>query len=420
MQDATATLKTTDAVMENAKKTKLDVPTIKDIDIKNKTVLLRVDLNVPKNKKNEVTDTTRIDRLKPTIDYLREQNAKILILSHFGRPDGERNSQMSLAFLTPVLEKQWECRTTFAPDCIGDNTKDVVKKAENGSIVLLENVRFYKEEKSNDPDFSKSLSELADIYVNDAFSTSHRAHASTTGVAQHLPSAAGLLMEEEINALSSALIAPDKPVMAFTGGSKISTKLSVLNNLVKKMDYLVLGGAMANTFLFAKGYNMGHSMYEKDMAEEALSIMQKAKDAGCEIILPIDVVCAAELKENADHQTVQADSIPEDQSAIDLGIESINYINSKINECKTVLWNGPLGVFEIKPFDKGTNEVAKHVAKRTKDGQCISIAGGGDTVAALENAGSVADFSYISTAGGAFLEWLEGKKLPGITALIQK
>ena len=406
--------------MEDTKRTKLDVPTIKDLDVKNKTVLLRVDLNVPKNKKNEVTDTTRIDRLKPTIDYLRNQNAKILILSHFGRPDGERNTQMSLAFLTPVLEKQWTCRTTFAPDCIGDHTKDIVKKADYGTIVLLENVRFYKEEKSNDPNFAKSLSQLADIYVNDAFSTSHRAHASTTGIAQYLPSVAGLLMEEEINALSSALIAPEKPVMAFTGGSKISTKLSVLNNLVKKMDYLVLGGAMANTFLFAKGYSMGHSMFEKDMAEEAVGIMQKAKDAGCEIILPVDVVCASELKENAEHQTVKVDKIPEDQSAVDLGEETIAYINSKIDDCKTVLWNGPLGVFEIKPFDTGTNEVAKHVAKRTKDGFCISIAGGGDTVAALENAGSVSDFSYISTAGGAFLEWLEGKKLPGISALIRK
>ncbi len=396
----------------------MDFQTITEIDVKNKTVLLRVDLNVPKQN-NTVTDTTRIERLLPTITYLREQGAKILILSHFGRPEGEQNPEMSLAFLTPILEKCWGCPVKFSPDCIGETAQGIANSAKSGDVVLLENLRFHKGERDNDSDFAKSLAALGDIYVNDAFSASHRAHASTTGITAHLPSAAGLLMKEELSALSKALDAPEMPVLAVAGGSKISTKLEILKNLSKKVDYLVLGGGMANTFLYAQGIPMGRSLCEKDMADTARDIMYTAARVGCEIILPKDVVTVSELKENAAHKAVDINNIADDHMAIDIGPKSIAYISEKIKDSKTVVWNGPMGVFEIKPFDNGTNEIAKIVAAQTRDGNCVSIAGGGDTIAALENAGAASDFSYISTAGGAFLEWLEGKKLPGIAALAQ-
>lgn len=396
----------------------LKFPTIRDIDLEGKTVLLRADLNVPKHN-SQITDHTRIDRLKPTIDDLRKQHAKIVVISHFGRPDGDRNPQMSLAFLAPVLEKRWNCPVSFAPDCIGENTKEMISRLTASQVILLENVRFYKEEEQNDPEFTQKLASLGDIFVNDAFSASHRAHASTTGLAEILPAVAGLLMEEELKALSAALVAPEKPVIAFTGGSKISTKLRVLNYLVAKVDFLVLGGAMANTFLFAQGINVGQSMCEKNMESEAKAILENAAKSGCEIILPRDLVAAKELKENGEHIIVDAHSIPATHSAIDIGPKSIDYIREKLALCKTVIWNGPLGVFEIKPFDNGTNSVALAVAQRTKAGQCISVAGGGDTIAALENAGAADDFTYISTAGGAFLEWLEGRKLPGVQALLK-
>lgn len=390
--------------------------TVKTLDIKDKTILLRADLNVPKQN-NVVTDTTRIDRLKPTIDYLRTQGAKVLILSHFGRPEGEQNPEMSLVFLAPVLEQQWQTPVSFSQQCVGDIAQETAKHVKSGDVVLLENVRFHKGEKANDETFSKDLAALGDIYVNDAFSASHRAHASTAGIAQHLPSAAGLLMEEELNALSAALETPQKPVLAVTGGSKISTKLGVLENLIERVDYLVLGGGMANTFLAAQGYDMGRSLLEGDMLETARKIMDKAEKIGCEIILPRDVVTVKELKENAEHETVDVDSMASDHMAIDIGPKTIDYITEKVRTSRTVVWNGPMGVFEIKPFDNGTNAVAKIVAEQTQKGECTSIAGGGDTVAALENAESAANFSYISTAGGAFLEWLEGKELPGVKAL---
>lgn len=390
--------------------------TLKDLDLKNKTILMRADLNVPRQN-NTITDTTRIDRLKPTIDFLRNAGAKILILSHFGRPEGERNPQMSLVFLTQTLEECWNAPVSFCPDCIGENAENTAKNAKAGDIIILENVRFHKGEKDNDPEFAASLAKLADIYVNDAFSVSHRAHASTQGITRHLPSAAGLLMEQELNALSAALNTPKKPVLAVAGGSKISTKLGVLKNLVQRVDYLVLGGGMANTFLNAKGKNMGRSLCEKDMAETAKEIINTAKAHGCEIIIPKDVVVAKELKKNAEHQTVSVENIPEDSMAIDIGSNTANYIEDKIKQCKTIVWNGPMGVFEIPPFDTGTNTIARAVASHTKNTDCISVAGGGDTISALENAGCVDDFSYISTAGGAFLEWLEGKELPGVAAL---
>ncbi len=377
--------------------------TLKDFDLNGKTVLLRADLNVPVQD-GKVTDTTRIDRVKPTIDYLRTQNCKVIILSHYGRPKGQENAEFSLSFLPPVLRDQWGVLVGFGTD----STED---------IKLLENLRFNAGEEANDLEYAKTLASLGDIFVNDAFSAAHRAHASTQKITELMPSCAGLSMEAELIALTNALEAPKKPVVAIVGGAKISTKLSVLNNLVKKVDYLVLGGGMANTFLFAKGAPVGLSLCEKDMKEECLSIEQKAKDAGCEIILPVDRIAILEFKANADHEVIGIDTIADDQESVDIGPETIKNIEGILEQAKTVLWNGPMGVFEMKPFDNGTNALAKKVATLTKSGSLLSVAGGGDTVSALDNAGAVEDFSYISTAGGAFLEWIEGKELPGVIAL---
>lgn len=394
----------------------MNFQSLRDMNLQGKRVLLRADLNVPA-RRGKVTDTTRIDRLKPTIDFLREAGAQVLILSHFGRPEGEQNPEMSLAFLTPTLEERWGCDIRFSPDCIGPKAEAVIAKMIGGDVTLLENVRFYKEEKDNDPGFAAKLAALGDIYVNDAFSAAHRAHASTEGLAHFLPSAAGLLMEQELNALDAALERPEKPVAAIVGGSKISTKLGVLNNIVQKVDYLILGGAMANTFLYAQGADVGSSLCETDMKDEALKIAETAKKCGCEIVLPIDSVVVAELKLNAPSETVLSQAIAHDKMAIDVGPQSLAYVEAILEKSKTLLWNGPMGVFEIKPFDNGTNALAHKAAALTKAGQLISIAGGGDTVAALENAQVCGDFTYISTAGGAFLEWLQGESLPGVAAL---
>lgn len=392
--------------------------TINDMDLNGKTVLLRVDLNVPVQD-GKVTDTTRIDRAKPTIDALRAKGAKIAVLAHFGRPKGAVNAEFSLSFLPSVLKGSWGCDVAFASDCIGDAAKDAIAALAPGDVVLLENVRFHKGEEANDPAFAKALAELGDVFINDAFSAAHRAHASTEGLAHFLPCAAGLLMEAELNALQNALEKPQSPVMAVVGGAKISTKLSVLENLVQKVDYLFLGGGMANTFLFAQGQPVGMSLCEKDMADEAKAISQKAEAAGCKIILPTDRIAVREFGENVPFEVIATGDIADDQEAVDIGPQTITDIDALLATCKTVLWNGPMGVFEVKPFDKGTNGVAESVAKYTKSGQMISVAGGGDTVAALENAGVADDFTYISTAGGAFLEWLEGKTLPGVAALMQ-
>ncbi len=391
--------------------------TLKDFDLQGQVVLMRADLNVPRMD-GKVTDTTRIDRLKPSIDFLTQHGAKVLILSHFGRPEGgQHDPQMSLAFLVPVLQERWGTNVSFAADCIGEAAHSLAQNLKNGEVGLLENVRFYKEEKKNDPDFAKKLSEPGDIYVNDAFSVSHRAHASTEGITKYLPSAAGLLMEAELTALDQALGHPQKPVMAITGGSKISTKLSVLHNLIEKVDYLVLGGGMANTFLYAQGANIGSSLCEEEMADEARQIMDKAKSLNCEIILPSDCVCVSDIKPHADHDILDPQNIPAGKRAIDVGPKSVTSIKQAMDQCKTIVWNGPMGVFEIPPFDHGTNALAQYVAEKTAQGSLVSIAGGGDTVAALENAKSKSHFSYVSTAGGAFLEWLEGKDLPGVSAL---
>lgn len=392
--------------------------TLRDYDLTGKRVLLRADLNVPRHER-KVTDTTRIDRLKGTIDYLCKKGARVLILSHFGRPEGEQNPEMSLAFMLNILEERWNTHVRFYTGDIGENAEDFSHSVEPGEVALIENIRFHKGEKKNDPDFAKALASMGDIFVNDAFSAAHRAHASTEGIAHHLPSAAGLLMEEELSALNSALGTPKKPVAAIAGGSKISTKLGVLNNLVEKVDYLILGGGMANTFLFAQGADVGGSLCEKDMVEEALTIIEKAKQSGCEILLPEEMVTVTELSLNAPNENTPSTAIPSDRMAVDISAKSCEQILEKIKDCKTIVWNGPLGVFEIRPFDNGTNMLAQTVAERTQKGEYISIAGGGDTVSALDNAGALNDFSYISTAGGAFLEWMEGKTLPGVAALMK-
>lgn len=392
--------------------------TLNDFDLSGKKVLLRGDLNVPADN-GTVTDTTRIDRLKPTIDTLVGAGAKVIVLAHFGRPDGEVNAKYSLSFLPPVLKQQWGVDVSFAPDCIGAPAQDAIAKLNNGDVLLLENVRFHKGEEKNDSAFTKELAQLGDIYVNDAFSAAHRAHASTEGLAHELPTAAGLLMEEELSALQNALENPQKPVVAIVGGAKVSSKLSVLNNLVKKVDYLVLGGGMANTFHYAQGIDVGKSLCEKDMSDEARAITAEAENAGCKIILPVDRVVVREFGENAPHETVAMGDIAEDQEGVDVGAATIAEIEKILDTAKTVLWNGPMGVFEVKPFDNGTNKLAQAVATRTQAGTLLSVAGGGDTVSALENAGVADQFSYVSTAGGAFLEWLEGKTLPGVAALLK-
>lgn len=394
----------------------MNFKSIRDMNLQGQKILLRADLNVPAQRA-KVTDTTRIDRLKPTIDYLRKAGAKVLILSHFGRPEGEQNPQMSLAFLLPTLEECWGCDVRFAQDCIGEKAEALADSLNDGDVALLENLRFHKGEKANDPDFISQLAALGDVYVNDAFSAAHRAHASTEGLAHRLPAAAGLLMEQELNALDAALGDPQHPVAAIVGGSKISTKLGVLNNIVKRVDFLILGGAMANTFVFAQGGDVGSSLCETEMKAEALAIMETAKAHNCEIILPIDSVVTEELRVNAASEIVPASAVPAGKMAIDVGPQSIAAVEKILEESKTLLWNGPMGVFEVQPFDNGTNALARKAAELTKAGALKSVAGGGDTVAALENAEACDDFTYISTAGGAFLEWLEGKTLPGVAAL---
>jgi phosphoglycerate kinase len=391
--------------------------TINQIDVNGKTVLLRADLNVPA-KDGVVTDTTRIDRLKPTIDALRAKGAKIIVLSHFGRPKGGVDPEFSLEFILPSLEKSWGVKVAFAKDCIGAPAQSLAASLKSGEVALLENLRFHKGEEANDPAFVKALAAIGDVYVNDAFSAAHRAHASTEGLAHVLPTAAGLLMETELNALNSALEDPQRPVVAIVGGAKVSSKLSVLSNIVRKVDVLILGGGMANTFHYAQGIEIGKSLCEKDMADEARAIMATAAESGCEIILPVDRVAIREFGENAPFKIYATGEMPADEESIDIGPETVRLASEKLATCKTALWNGPMGVFEVKPFDKGTNELARAVARLTKEGKLLSVAGGGDTVSALENAGVTKDFSYVSSAGGAFLEWLEGQTLPGVAALM--
>jgi len=396
--------------------------TIKDLgDLNGKVVMLRADLNVPMDENFKVTNTARIDRTVPTIKTLMSKGAKVVVISHFGRPEGKGDMKNSLSHIVKDLEKALGSKVTFVDDCIGDKVAAAVKNMSKDEVLLLENLRFYDEEKKGNEDFAKELTKVADAYVSDAFSTAHRAHASMVAAAKNLPSAMGLLMEEEVNALTTGLNNPVRPLMAVVGGSKVSTKLDLLNNLVKKVDKLVISGGMAHTFMKASGIdtvNESNSLVQMDMIDTAKEIMATAKANNCEIVLPEDVVVSKEFKPMAEHKTVDLSNIPaEGWSLLDVGEKTIASINAKLDASKTLVWNGPLGVFEMKPFDNATNKVAQHAAELTKAGKLTSVAGGGDTVSALENAGVADKFTYISTAGGAFLEWMEGKELPGVAVM---
>ncbi|MBN8183963.1 phosphoglycerate kinase [Roseibium aggregatum] len=385
-------------------------------DIAGKRVLVRVDLNVPMDG-GKVSDTTRIERVLPTIRELSDKKAKVILLAHFGRPKGARVADMSLGPVALAVAGLLGRPVVFADDCIGQAAKDAVDVMVDGDVLLLENTRFHAGEEKNAPDFAKALAANGDIYVNDAFSAAHRAHGSTEGIARLLPAYAGRTMQAELEALGSALGNPVRPVLAVVGGAKVSSKIDLLENLVAKVDMLVIGGGMANTFLAAQGTDVGKSLCEHDLAETAKRIMTAADKAGCEIVLPADAVVAREFKAGADNETVSLDAIPADGMILDVGAASIETVKTKIDAAKTLVWNGPLGAFEIAPFDTATVAAAKHAAANTKAGKLNSVAGGGDTVAALNHAGAADDFSYVSTAGGAFLEWLEGKELPGVKAL---
>lgn len=390
--------------------------TIDDMDVAGKRVLVRADLNVPMHE-GKPSDTTRIDRSAPTIKDLAAKGAKVIVLSHFGRPKGQVVAELSLKPVADAMAHALGCDVAFATDTIGDSAKAVIAAMNDGDVAMLENVRFHAEETDNDDGFASKLAALGDVYVNDAFSTAHRAHASTEALARKLPAAAGRLMQAELEALGGALGKPQKPVAAVVGGAKVSTKMEVLSNLSKKVDMIIIGGGMANTFLFANGYDVGKSLCEKDMADAARKVIADAKANGCEIVLPVDLVVAAEFAAGAENTVVGVDQIPADQMALDIGPASVADVEKRLEGCKTLVWNGPFGAFEIEPFDKGTNAAAQAAAKLTREGKLLSVAGGGDTVAALAKAGAADDFSYISTAGGAFLEWIEGKTLPGVAAL---
>ncbi|MEP1576940.1 phosphoglycerate kinase [Roseibium album] len=385
-------------------------------DISGKRVLVRVDLNVPMDS-GRITDTTRIERVLPTIRELSEKGAKVILLAHFGRPKGERVADMSLAPVAPAVAELLGKPVAFADDCVGGVATEMVNAMSDGGVLLLENTRYHRGEEKNDPDFARALAANGDIYVNDAFSAAHRAHGSTEGIARLLPAYAGRTMQAELEALGSALGDPVRPVLAVVGGAKVSSKIDLLENLVSRVDMLVIGGGMANTFLAAKGTDVGKSLCEHDLADTARKIMVAAEAANCDIVLPDDAVVAREFKAGAANETVALDAIPSDGMILDVGAASIETVKSKIDSAKTLVWNGPLGAFEIEPFDKATVAAAKHAAENTRAGKLNSVAGGGDTVAALNHAGAAEGFSYVSTAGGAFLEWLEGKELPGVKAL---
>jgi phosphoglycerate kinase len=385
-------------------------------ELSGKRVLLRVDLNVPV-KDGKVTDTTRIERVASTIMELSRKGARVILLAHFGRPKGETVPSMSLGPIAGIVESVLDHRVHFAADCIGEAAKKAVEAMVDGDVLLLENTRFHAGEEKNNPDFAKALAESGDIFVNDAFSAAHRAHASTEGLAHLLPAYAGRTMEAELVALEKGLGKPARPVVAIVGGAKVSTKIDLLQNLVKKVDALVIGGGMANTFLAARGIDVGKSLCEHDLAETTKTIEAEASKAGCAIVLPIDGVVAREFKAGADNETVDVSAIPADAMMLDVGPKSVEAINAWITKADTLVWNGPLGAFEIPPFDAATVSAAQHAARRTGEGLLVSVAGGGDTVSALNHAGVAEDFTYVSTAGGAFLEWMEGKPLPGVDVL---
>jgi phosphoglycerate kinase len=391
--------------------------TIASVDVLGNRVLIRTDLNVPVSGA-EVTDATRIERLLPTLQDLTARGAKVVILSHFGRPDGKPAPEYSLRPAAKKLAAMMSGTTVlFGEDCVGPIASGVVAQLQPGQIAVLENLRFHKEEEANDPDFAKALASLGDIYVNDAFSVSHRAHASVEVLACLLPAYAGPSMMAEINAFKLALDRPERPVAAIIGGSKVSTKIDVLVNLTKKMDYLIVGGGMANTFLFAQGTGVGRSLCEPGLVATVDAILSQAAESRCRIILPADAVIASELKPGASAKAVAIGQVPDTMMILDAGPRSVADFAGCIEKCKTLLWNGPVGAFETPPFGEGTFALAREAARLTEAGKLVTVAGGGDTVAALNAAGVTDKFSYVSTAGGAFLEWLEGRTLPGVAAL---
>ncbi|MDP3897790.1 MAG: phosphoglycerate kinase [Mesorhizobium sp.] len=394
-----------------------DFRTLDDIgDISGKRVLVRVDLNVPV-KDGAVSDATRIERVAPTILELADKGAKVILLAHFGRPKGAPDPAQSLAPIARATATLLSRDVAFAEDCVGEAAAAAVAALPDGGILLLENTRFHAGEEKNDPDFARALAANGDIYVNDAFSAAHRAHASTEGLAHLLPAFAGRTMQEELLALEKGLGKPARPVVAIVGGAKVSTKIDLLMNLVTRVDALVIGGGMANTFLAARGTNVGKSLCEHDLAATAKQIMIEAATAGCAIVLPVDGVVAKEFKAGAPSETVDVGSVPADGMILDVGPRTVATIVEWIDRAATLVWNGPLGAFEIAPFDAATVAAAQEAAKQTREGRLVSVAGGGDTVAALNHAGVADDFTYVSTAGGAFLEWMEGKALPGVEAL---
>lgn len=391
--------------------------TIDDADVVGKRVLVRADLNVPMQN-GVISDATRIERFLPTVRELTKRGARVVIMTHFGRPGGQVDPSLSLApVAAKVAELLPDTKVSFAPDCIGEQAETVVAALSNGDVCVLENLRFHKGETDNDPAFVAELVALGDLYVSDAFSTSHRAHASTEGIARHLPAFAGPLMMLEVNALKAALEAPKRPVAAVVGGAKVSTKIQLLTNLVNKVDMVIVGGGMANTFLFAQGVQVGKSLCEPDYIDTVENILGRAAESGCKIVLPTDVVVASEFAEGAANEVVDVHAVPEDKMILDAGPQSVAGLVEKLSGCKTLVWNGPLGAFEISPFGEGTFALARAAAQATIEGQLTTIAGGGDTVAALNAANVTNDFTYVSTAGGAFLEWLEGRALPGVVAL---
>ena len=390
--------------------------TLDDADVTDKRVLVRVDLNVPMQN-GKVTDRTRIERVLPTIREISDKGGRVILLAHFGRPKGKPNPDMSLEPLAPILSEMLGQPVGFSDDCIGPVAAGIVAALKDGNVVLLENTRFHPGEEANEEEFVSQLASLGDIYVNDAFSAAHRAHASTEGLAHHLPSYAGRTMQAELEALEKGLGDPERPVVAIVGGAKVSTKIDLLENLVGRVDALVIGGGMANTFLAAQGVDVGKSLCEHDLAATAKRIMAAAEKCGCAIVLPTDAVVAREFKAGAEAQTVSVADVPADAMILDAGLDSVAVVNGWLDKARTLVWNGPLGAFEIEPFDTATMAAAHHAGELTKAGKLVSVAGGGDTVSALNQAKVADDFTYVSTAGGAFLEWMEGKPLPGVEVL---
>ena len=393
--------------------------TLDDADLAGKRVLLRVDLNVP-TENGRVTDATRIERVASTITEIADNGGKVILLAHFGRPKGGPDEANSLRPVAAAVADIIKRPVAFATDCIGKTADDAIAKMKNGDVLLLENTRFHKGEEKNDPAHVDELAKLGDVYVNDAFSAAHRAHATTEGLARKLPAHAGRAMQKELDALEAALGTPKRPVAAIVGGAKVSTKLELLGNLVNKVDVLIIGGGMANTFLFAEGKGVGKSLCEKDLADTARSIVAAAEKAKCRILLPVDATVAKEFRAHAPARVAGVDHVSDDEMILDIGPKSVAAVEKVLGEIKTLVWNGPFGALETPPFDQATMAIAKAAARLTNQGKLTSVAGGGDTVAALNEAKVADDFTYVSTAGGAFLEWMEGKALPGVEALRAK